>query len=55
MSKRFDHRDAEARADDATKEQTTGAPVMAGAAELREEAREAIDAGDVPEEDGPSG
>jgi hypothetical protein len=43
MSERYDHRDAETRAWDATtEEETVGGPVMDGAADLREQAEQAI-------------
>jgi hypothetical protein len=41
MSERYDHRDDEARAQDATVGETVRAPVMDGAAELREDAERA--------------
>jgi len=54
MTNRYDHRDAEARADDATKDETTSAPVLNGATELRGNAQEAIDDGDLDDEAGTS-
>ena len=54
MTERYDHRDAEARAEDATKDETVSEPLMAGAADLREEAQEDIDAGDLDDAAGAS-
>jgi hypothetical protein len=42
MSERYDHRDDEARAQDATSAETVSAPVMDGAGELREDAEQAM-------------
>jgi hypothetical protein len=43
MSERYDHRDAETRAQDATTEdETVSGPVMDGAADLREDAHQAM-------------
>ena len=55
MSERYDHRDAETRAQDATTEETVNAPVMDGADDLREDSKQAIADGDLdesPEGDG---
>ena len=41
MSERYDHRDDQARAQDATAEETVSDPVLDGAGELREEAEHA--------------
>jgi hypothetical protein len=50
MSERYDHRDAETRAQDATTEEgTAGAPVMDGADELRKNAEQAIAEEDLDE------
>jgi hypothetical protein len=43
MSERYDHRDDEARAQDATVGETISAPVMDGADELRDNAEQATD------------
>jgi hypothetical protein len=54
MSERYDHRDAETRAQDATMEETVRGPVMDGADDLREDAEQAIaddDLDDSPEGD----
>ena len=49
MSERYDHRDDETRAQDATTGETVSAPVMDGAAELREDAEQAVADEDVDE------
>jgi hypothetical protein len=49
MSERYDHRDDEARAQDATVGETISAPVMDGADELRDNAEQAIADEDVEE------
>ncbi len=50
MSERYDHRDAETRAQDATtEEETVSAPVMDGADDLRENAERAIADDDLDE------
>jgi hypothetical protein len=50
MSERYDHRDAETRAQDATtEEETVSAPVMDGAGDLRENAERAIADDDLDE------
>ena len=50
MSERYDHRDAETRAQDATtEEETVSAPVMDGADDLRENARQALADDDLDE------
>lgn len=46
MTERYDHRSAEVKAENAT-EDTVGAPVMDGATDLRREAQEAIETGEV--------
>jgi hypothetical protein len=47
MSQRYDHRDDDARAQDAAVGETVSAPVMDGAGELREDAEQAIAGEDV--------
>jgi hypothetical protein len=49
MSERYDHRDEETRAQDATTEETVNAPVLDGADDLREDAEQAIADGDLDE------
>jgi hypothetical protein len=50
MSERYDHRDADTRAQDATtEEETVGAPVMDGADDLRKNAEQAIADEDLDE------
>ena len=50
MSERYDHRDAETRAQDATKEgETVSGPVMDGADDLREDAHQTIADDDLDE------
>ena len=50
MSERYDHRDAETRAQDATtEEETVSAPVMDGADDLRENAEHALADDDLDE------
>jgi len=41
MSERYDHRDSDTRAQDATAEETVSGPVMDGADHLREDAEQA--------------
>ena len=50
MSERYDHRDAETRAQDATaEEESVSGPVMGGSDDLREDAEQAIAEDDVDE------
>jgi hypothetical protein len=50
MSERYDHRDAETRAQDATtEEETVSGPVMAGAHDLRDDAEQAMAEDDLDE------
>jgi hypothetical protein len=50
MSERYDHRDAETRAQDAASEsETVSGPVMDGADDLRDDAEQAIAGDDLDE------
>lgn len=47
MTERYDHRTAEAHAEDAEEEAVLDRPVMQGAADLRHEVEEAAEHGDL--------
>jgi hypothetical protein len=49
MSERYDHRDPESRAQDATTDETVSGPVMEGADDLREDAGQATADDDLDE------